>query len=63
MKKKATCVVPKPEKSSEIHYEGKEAEIWLGEIKNGLKVFFSVVNKFVCLDKNLLFLDFLQSPQ
>jgi collagen type II alpha len=39
MKKKATCVVPKPEKSSEIHYEGKEAEIWLGEIKNGLKVF------------------------
>lgn len=38
MEKKATCIIPKPEKSAEIRYEGKDSEIWLGEISNGFKV-------------------------
>lgn len=38
MEKKATCVVPKPEKSLEIEYKGKSAEVWLSELENGLKV-------------------------
>lgn len=38
MKKKASCLLPKPERSPEIKYRGKEMEIWLGEIKDGMKV-------------------------
>lgn len=38
MENKATCIVPKPERSPEIQHRGGESEIWLGELKNGLKV-------------------------
>lgn len=38
MENKATCVLPKPSRSPEIRYEGKEPEIWLGEIDHGMKV-------------------------
>lgn len=30
--------MPSPARSQEIHYEGDEHEIWLGEISNGFKV-------------------------
>lgn len=38
MKKRASCVISKPERSQEINYQGKEMEVWLGDIENGLKV-------------------------
>lgn len=38
MEKKATCVFPSPNKSSEINYIGDKPEIWIGSIENGLKV-------------------------
>lgn len=38
MERKATCIMPKPAQSPEIQYRGREPEIWLGEIDNGLKV-------------------------
>lgn len=38
METRATCVMPKPVSSPEIHYKGRESEIWLGEIENGMKV-------------------------
>lgn len=38
MEKKATCIMPKPAQSSEIRYKGRDPEIWLGEIENGMKV-------------------------
>lgn len=38
MKLKATCVLPKPEKSKEISYSGQEEEIWLSEVSGGMKV-------------------------
>lgn len=38
LKTRATCVIPSPMKSNEISYIGKEPEIWLGEIENGMKI-------------------------
>lgn len=38
MPNRATCLLPRPEKSPEINYIGEEQEIWLGEIQNGMKV-------------------------
>lgn len=38
LKKRASCVVPAPAKSDEISYQGKEAEIWLSEMSNGMKI-------------------------
>lgn len=46
MENKATCIMPKPIKSPEIHYRGKDSEVWLGEIENGIKVHF-LQNKYV----------------
>lgn len=45
MEEKATCVLPQPTKSPEIHYVGTESEIWLGDIDNGMKVIFYTFNK------------------
>lgn len=55
MEKRSTCIIPKPEKTSEIHYKGKETQIWLGEIEGGLKVilveiFFKTVIIITILD-------------
>lgn len=38
LKKRATCVVPAPIKSEQINYIGKESEIWMSEIPNGMKM-------------------------
>jgi len=38
MEKRASCVVPQPMKSNEISYKGKEAEVWLSEIPDGMKI-------------------------
>lgn len=38
MKKRASCIVPAPAKSDEIDYTGKEPEIWLSEVPNGMKM-------------------------
>lgn len=38
LKKRATCIIPSPMKSNEISYIGKEPEIWLSEIDNGMKI-------------------------
>lgn len=46
MKKRASCILPKPERSPEVNYQGKEMEIWLGEIENGLKVIIFVKRDF-----------------
>lgn len=35
--------MPSPARSKEIHYEGDEHEIWLGEISNGFKVGQSII--------------------
>lgn len=43
--------MPSPARSKEIHYEGDEHEIWLGEISNGFKVglytFHSTIEKII----------------
>lgn len=38
LKKRATCVMPSPKMSNEVSYKGKEAEIWLSEISNAMKI-------------------------
>ena len=38
LKKRATCVIPSPMKSNEMSYTGREPEIWLSEIENGMKI-------------------------
>ncbi|KAG5898590.1 hypothetical protein JTB14_016601 [Gonioctena quinquepunctata] len=38
MDKRATCVFPKPARSPEIRYEGRDPEIWLGEIEHGMQI-------------------------
>lgn len=38
MEKKATCVLPKPERTPEITYVGEEQEVWVGEVEGGMKV-------------------------
>jgi collagen type II alpha len=38
LKLRATCVIPSPTKSNEISYTGRESEIWLSELENGLKI-------------------------
>lgn len=38
LKKRATCIVPAPAKSDEISYNGNEAEIWLSEAAQGMKM-------------------------
>lgn len=38
MKKRATCILPKPERSPEISYVGPDPEVWIGEMENGMKV-------------------------
>lgn len=38
LKKRASCVMPSPSKSQEISFNGKEAEIWLSEIPNAMKI-------------------------
>jgi len=35
---RSTCIFPSPAKSPEINYNGKEAEMWLGELPQGMKV-------------------------
>lgn len=49
MDKKATCIMPKPSRSPEIQYKGRDPEIWLGEIENAMKVIISK-KKFHCLN-------------
>lgn len=44
MFKKATCVMPQPNRSETIHYEGDEKEIWLGEFNNGMKITYKADN-------------------
>lgn len=45
MENKATCIMPKPVRSPEIQYKGRDSEIWLGEVENGMKVnFFNARN-------------------
>jgi len=38
MVKKSTCVKPQPNRSENIHYTGEERELWLGEVRNGMKI-------------------------
>lgn len=48
MENKATCIMPKPVRSPEIQYKGKDSEIWLGEVENGMKVnLFNITRNFV----------------
>lgn len=49
--------MPSPARSQEIHYEGDEHEIWLGEISNGFKVgpnmsitFHSIIKKIISVE-------------
>lgn len=38
MERKATCVIPQPDKSPHVHYRGEDQEVWLGDIPEGIKV-------------------------
>lgn len=38
MFKKATCVMPQPRRSANIHYAGEEKEVWLADVRNGMKI-------------------------
>lgn len=38
LQKRATCVVPAPMKTDELSYNGRESEVWLSEIPNGMKI-------------------------
>lgn len=38
MERKASCVLPRPEKTPVVAHFGKEHEIWIGEVKGGMKV-------------------------
>lgn len=38
MSHRATCLLPKPERSAEISYEGSEQEQWLSEMTDGMKM-------------------------
>jgi collagen type II alpha len=38
LKNRASCVIPSPTKSKEITYTGREQEIWLSELDNGMKI-------------------------
>lgn len=38
MEKKASCILPKPEKTPTINYKGRNAEIWLADVQGGMKV-------------------------
>lgn len=44
MPKKATCVLPQPDKSDHIDYNGSEFEIWLSEITGGMEVSVTQMN-------------------
>lgn len=44
MFKKATCIMPQPRRSGNIHYEGDEKEIWLGDTHNGMKITYKADN-------------------
>lgn len=51
MEKRATCVYPSPNKSSEITYIGDKPEVWLGDVEGGFSVsillFPENVNKYL----------------
>lgn len=36
--KKSTCVSAQPNRSGNIHYVGEEKEVWLGGVRNGMKI-------------------------
>ena len=38
MEKRATCVLPRPERTQEIIFNTEQQEVWLGEEKGGMKV-------------------------
>lgn len=42
-KRQATCLLPSPVYSPEIRHITQQKEIWLSEIKNGMKVTFIVI--------------------
>jgi collagen type II alpha len=43
MDDRSTCIYPSPARSPEISYKGKETEMWLGEIPQGIKVKISIL--------------------
>ena len=38
MKERTTCVMPKPSQTAELTYDGNDPEIWLGDMKEGIKI-------------------------
>lgn len=36
--RKASCILPQPLRTKELHYDGDEQEVWLGELKDGMKI-------------------------
>lgn len=43
MERKASCVLPQPSKTSVVTHPRGEQEIWLSEMKKGIKVFFTLL--------------------
>lgn len=38
MVKRATCIIPQPDKTPEITFNTKDHEVWLGDSEDGMKV-------------------------
>lgn len=38
MKLRATCILPKPDRTPETTFDSKEHEVWLGDADGGMKV-------------------------
>lgn len=36
--KRATCIMPQPKESKAISYRGDDEEVWIGEMKDGMKI-------------------------
>lgn len=40
MKQRATCILPKPDRTPEITFDTKDHEVWLGDAEGGMRVLF-----------------------
>lgn len=49
MDRHASCVMPQPQKTGHIMYEGDEPVVWLGEVDGGMKVKISTTCNASCL--------------
>lgn len=55
--KKASCVIPQPKRSGNIAYKGKEHDVWLGELDDGMKVKCKIGKSLSSLVMNIFFSD------